>query len=88
MYRGTYVGIFLIVCFGSRMLIEIIKNPQVEFEENMVLNMGQLLSIPFVLLGIGFIVWALVKKLPARAVHPEKQQPKKEATHYARSLAK
>jgi prolipoprotein diacylglyceryl transferase len=87
-YRGMFVGIFLVVCFGSRMLIEIIKNPQVEFEENMALNMGQLLSIPFVLLGIGFIVWALVKKLPARAVHPEKQQPKKEATHYARSLSK
>ena len=88
MYRGMFVGIFLVVCFGSRMLIEIIKNPQVAFEENMVLNMGQLLSIPFVLLGIGFIVWALVKKIPARAVHPEKQQPKKEKTHYARSLAK
>ena len=88
MHRGMFVGIFLVVCFGSRMLIEIIKNPQVEFEKDMVLNMGQLLSIPFVLLGIGFIVWACIKKLPARAVHPEKQPVKKEATHYARSLAK
>ena len=86
MKRGMFIGIFMIVCFGSRMLIEIIKNPQVEFEESMTLNMGQLLSIPFVLLGVFFIVWALVKKIPARAVHPEK--PKKEATHFARSLSK
>ena len=88
MKRGLFIGIFLVVCFGSRMLIEIIKNPQVEFEKDMALNMGQLLSIPFVLMGIGFIVWALVKKIPARAVHPEKQPAKKEATHYARSLSK
>lgn len=86
MKRGMFIGIFMIVCFGSRMLIEIIKNPQVDFEKTMALNMGQLLSIPFVLLGIFFIVWALVKKLPARAVHPEK--PKKEVTHFARSLSK
>ena len=68
LYRGTFVGIFLIVCFGSRFLIEFIKNDQVAFEANMVLNMGQLLSIPFVLLGIGLIVYAYVKKLPAAAV--------------------
>ena len=70
-WRGTYVGIFLIVCFGGRFLIEFIKNPQVEFEKTMALNMGQLLSIPFVLLGIGFLVYAFTKKIPARAVHSE-----------------
>ena len=86
MYRGSFVGIFLIVCFGSRILIEFVKNPQVAFEENMVLNMGQILSIPFVLLGIGFLVWAFVKKIPARAVHPDTTPKKKEATHYARPL--
>ena len=83
MYRGSFVGIFLVVCFGSRFLIEFVKNPQVEFEESMLLNMGQLLSIPFVLLGIGFLVYAYVKKIPARAVHPELGPKKKEATHFA-----
>ena len=68
-YRGTFIGIFFIVCFGGRFLIELIKEPQVAFEEGMTLNMGQLLSIPFVLLGIGFLVYAFAKKLPARAVH-------------------
>ncbi|MBR4775821.1 MAG: prolipoprotein diacylglyceryl transferase [Bacteroidales bacterium] len=68
LYRGTFVGIFLIVCFGSRFLIEFIKNDQVDFEAGMALNMGQLLSIPFVLLGIGLLVYAFKKKLPAAAV--------------------
>ena len=85
-YRGTFTGIFFIVCFGSRILIEFVKNPQVAFEESMVLNMGQILSIPFVLFGIGFLVWAYSKKLPAMAVHPEHAPKKKEATHYAKPL--
>ena len=69
MYRGMFVGIFLIVCFGSRFLIEFVKNDQVDFEADMLLNMGQILSIPFILLGIGFLVYAFVKRLPAQAVH-------------------
>ena len=88
LYRGTFVGLFLIVCFGSRFLIEFVKNPQVEFEQDMVLNMGQLLSIPFVLLGIGFLVYAYVKKLPAAAVHPERTAQKKDPTHFAHSIEK
>ena len=86
LYRGTFVGIFFIGCFGSRFLIEFVKNDQVDFEANMLLNMGQLLSIPFVLLGIGFLVYAFVKKDPARAVHPEPAPKKKEPTHYAKPL--
>ena len=85
-YRGFFFGAFLLGCFGMRFLIEFIKEPQVEFEKAMTLNMGQLLSIPFVLLGIGFLVYAYTKKIPARAVHPEPQKPKKEATHYAKPL--
>ena len=85
-YRGTFTGIFFIVCFGSRILIEFVKNPQVAFEENMVLNMGQLLSIPFVLIGIGCLIWAYKKKLPAMAVHQDHAPKKKEATHYAKPL--
>ena len=83
-YRGTFVGIFMIVCFGSRFLIEFVKNDQVEFEANMALNMGQLLSIPFVLMGIGFLVYAFIKKQPARAVHPSAAPKAKEPTHFAR----
>jgi len=64
-YRGTFFGLFLIGCFGMRFLIEFIKEPQVGFEETMVLNMGQLLSIPFVLAGIAIFIYAYCAKKPA-----------------------
>lgn len=85
MYRGTFIGLFFIGCFGSRFLIEFIKEPQVAFENGMMLNMGQLLSIPFVLLGIGLLVYAFVRKQPAAIVHPKKEKPK--PSTYAKSLA-
>jgi prolipoprotein diacylglyceryl transferase len=49
---GFYFGLAIFLIFLSRILIEFTKENQVEFESSMVLNMGQLLSIPFVLLGI------------------------------------
>ena len=82
--RGEIFGIFLICLFGVRFLIEFIKEPQVEFETSMALNMGQLLSIPFVLAGAALLVWSLTKGSPAMITPPEK--PKKEPTHYAKSL--
>ena len=62
MYKGAFIGIFFIGCFGMRFLIEFIKEPQVAFEQTMALDMGQLLSIPFVLLGAGLLVYAYKKK--------------------------
>ena len=85
-YRGTFIGIFFIVCFGMRFIIEFIKEPQVEFEETMMLDMGQILSIPFIILGIGLLVYAWKKKQPARAVRQVPQSPKPTMTHYAKSL--
>ena len=40
----------------------------------MILNMGQLLSIPFILLGVGFLIYAYIKKQPAEAVHTLKKR--------------
>ena len=85
-YRGFFIGTFFIGCFGMRFLIEFIKEPQVMFEQNMVLNMGQLLSIPFVLMGIGLLIYSYMKKQPVFAQHPVKQ--KAQPTHYAKSLSK
>ena len=65
--RGFFFGIFLVGCFGARFLIEFVKEPQVGFEEGMALNMGQLLSIPFILLGIAVLIYAYKKKIPAYA---------------------
>lgn len=58
---GLILGIFFIGIFLPRFFIEFIKNPQVEFERDMALNMGQLLSIPFILLGIFLAIRALVR---------------------------
>lgn len=58
---GLIFGVFFTVLFTSRFLIEFIKNPQVDFERDMTLNMGQLLSIPFIIIGIGLIVYAMVR---------------------------
>lgn len=59
---GLMFGTFLIIIFGSRIAIEFLKNVQVDFERNMTFDMGQWLSIPFVILGIGMIVWSFVNK--------------------------
>jgi prolipoprotein diacylglyceryltransferase len=47
---------FLISVFTFRFLVEFIKEDQTYFEQGMVLNMGQLLSIPFILLGLFFVL--------------------------------
>ena len=54
------------------------------FEENMVLNMGQILSIPFILAGICLIIYSFRWGKPAMVEHPQKH--KAEPTHYAKSL--
>ncbi len=60
--KGFYFGISILLIFIMRILIEFIKVDQVEFEHGMILNMGQLLSIPFVLLGLFFIIKSILEK--------------------------
>lgn len=57
--QGLFLGIFFIGIFLSRFLIEFIKENQEAFEANMVINVGQILSIPFILAGIYLIYHAL-----------------------------
>ena len=82
--RGFFFGLFLVGCFGMRFIIEFIKEPQVGFEESMVLDMGQLLSIPFIIAGIVLLIYSAVTKKPAAIVAPTPE--KKEPTHFAHSL--
>lgn len=56
---GLIFGVFLIGIFIPRFLIEFIKNPQEAFEQSMALNMGQWLSIPFIVAGISLIIYAM-----------------------------
>lgn len=51
-YPGLLFGVGLIGIFLSRFLIEYVKNDQVDFEATMFLNMGQWLSVPFIIAGI------------------------------------
>ena len=57
--KGMIFGVFLTWLFSARFFIEFIKNVQVEFEEGMALNMGQWLSVPFIIAGLVLIVYAL-----------------------------
>ena len=56
-------GVFFIGIFLSRFLIEFVKNVQEPWEHQMIadygLNMGQVLSIPFILIGVGLVIWSL-----------------------------
>jgi len=54
---GLMFGTFLVIIFGSRIGIEFLKNVQVDFERSMVFDMGQWLSVPFVIVGIILIIW-------------------------------
>jgi len=64
-YRGFFFGTFLLGCFGARFLIEFIKEPQVDFEVGRTLDQGQLLSIPFIIVGIVLLVLSYRWKKPA-----------------------
>lgn len=58
---GLLFGVFMTICFTARFFIEFVKNDQEPFEAGMALNMGQLLSIPFVVLGLVFMIRAFVR---------------------------
>jgi len=64
--KGLLFGIFLTTVFAGRFIIEFVKEPQVDFEKTMSLNMGQLLSVPFVLAGIGFIYYSFMQRAKER----------------------
>ena len=53
--KGFLLGLFLVLVFTFRFFVEFLKENQSTFEAGMALNMGQLLSIPFVIAGIVFI---------------------------------
>lgn len=56
---GFYFGLCLFLIFTFRFIVEFLKERQVPFEEGMALDMGQLLSIPFVIVGLYFLIRGL-----------------------------
>lgn len=56
--HGFIFGLGMTLIFTQRFLIEFLKENQVLFEEHLVLNMGQILSIPLVIVGIFMMIWS------------------------------
>jgi phosphatidylglycerol---prolipoprotein diacylglyceryl transferase len=54
---GRLFGIFVVVVFTLRIFYEFLKENQVDFENGLPLNMGQILSIPLIFIGI----WVLIR---------------------------
>lgn len=52
LHKGFFFGLCLTLVFTFRFFIEFVKAPQEAFEVGMTLNMGQWLSVPFVILGV------------------------------------
>lgn len=59
---GFFMGLCLLYIFTFRILIELTKENQEAFEDGMWLNMGQILSIPFILIGLFFTLKPFIKK--------------------------
>jgi len=53
--KGFLFGLFLVLVFSVRFLIEFVKENQESFENSLLINMGQILSIPFIGVGVYFI---------------------------------
>jgi len=59
--QGLIFGTFLTLLFTARFIIEFFKENQEAFENSMLINMGQILSVPFILIGLGLIFWKTKK---------------------------
>jgi phosphatidylglycerol---prolipoprotein diacylglyceryl transferase len=67
---GFILGAFFVLIFSARFFIEFLKENQETFEEGLKLNMGQILSIPFV---IGGIVLMILRR-PKKEITPKKAE--------------
>ena len=62
LHRGFFFGLCLTEIFVFRFFVEFLKENQVDFENTMTLNMGQWLSVPFVIIGVYFMFFYGKKK--------------------------
>ena len=65
LYEGFLASYFLITLFTVRLVVEFWKEVQSPFEEGMILNMGQLLSIPLIIAGFVILFITYRRKIPA-----------------------
>lgn len=72
-FKGRMFGIFLCCIFGARFFIEHFKENQVPFENLLPINMGQILSIPFVLFGVYLAISSKNRPLETQAKSKKKK---------------
>ncbi len=75
--RGTFFGLFLLLYGIFRFVIEFVREPDVQlgYLWGGWLTMGQVLSLPIVIVGVGVLVYAVRKKLPQQGL-PEMKPTK------------
>ena len=56
--EGLLLGLFLVLVFSARFLLEFAKTPQAEYEAGFLLTVGQMLSVPFIIAGVVLILRA------------------------------
>ena len=59
--NGFLFGLATTLFFIARFMIEFVKENQVGFEDGLALNMGQLLSLPYIAVGLGFLIYSIWK---------------------------
>ena len=74
--EGLLIGTFFLIVFVTRFCLEFIKNDQEAFEADYLLNMGQLLSIPFIIAGLWLVIRSFRKPmLPDTTAFPVPEVP-------------
>jgi prolipoprotein diacylglyceryl transferase len=68
--NGLLFGLVLVLGFTARFIIEFVKENQIGFEDGMTFNMGQLLSLPYIFVGIGFVIFGIRKTIKLSAQQP------------------
>jgi prolipoprotein diacylglyceryl transferase len=61
--EGATLGLVLVLVYVTRIFLEFVKEPQTQVESGRLLNYGQLLSLPFVVLGLILIIRSY-RKMP------------------------
>jgi prolipoprotein diacylglyceryl transferase len=59
---GFFLGLFLVLVFSARFMIEFVKERQAAYLLDLGLTTGQLLSIPFFIAGVFLFIWSLKKR--------------------------
>jgi prolipoprotein diacylglyceryltransferase len=66
---GVLTGLYLVLVFSARFLLEFLKTPQAAYEQGFTITVGQYLSVPFVLVGLLLLAKSRVGQLGMKESH-------------------